>query len=394
MKLIDIPSKFQLPFAANAGAGYKRVIPVAPSGNPGEASLETGFPPENFTPVSAGGVPPFGQDFNGLLNQATAWNRWAGTGVIPPYDPTWQPLIGGYPKWSMVSSLVEFGLIWISMVDDNLTNPDTGGAGWYAFARIVTANFDLYVNAATGNDNNNGLSPATAMATIQGAVSRAFQYPPSQFLITIHVADGTYGKWTTPSWSGSRIVIEGNAAAPGNVLIDNTSGVNVHCCRVDGQNEVEIRYVKVQNTGTVGSGGFVAVNGGILKTRNTVSGVVSSGAAFQGYGGGQVQINGPHTFSGDMSSAFVGNYGGQVSIANSASVSFSISTPITVGTFANASTLGMVYMGPPSPTFTGSAVTGKRYEANVNGIITTNGAGPNYFPGTVAGSTSTGGQYS
>jgi hypothetical protein len=29
----------------------------------------------------------------------------------------------------------------------------------------------------------------------------------------------------------------------------------------------------------------------------------------------------------------------------------------------------------------------------MNGIIQTNGAGANYFPGTVAGTTATGGQY-
>lgn len=394
MKLIDIPSKFQLPFASNAGAGYKRVIPVSPSGTPGEASLETGFPPENFTPVSAGGVPPFGQDFNGVLNQATAWNRWAGTGAIPPYDPTWQPLIGGYPKWSMVSSLVEFGLIWISMVDDNLTNPDTGGAGWYAFARIVTANFDLYVNGSTGNDNNNGLSPATAVATIQAAVNRAFQYPPSQYQITIHVADGTYARWNTPSWSGSRIIIDGNAGSPSSVVINNPSGINVHCCLVQGLNEVQVKNVKVQNGGTQGSGGLVAVNGGILKTQNTISGSIADGTVFQGFGGGQVLIEGSHQFSGNCFAALGANFGGIIQIANSGSVAFTITTPISVASaFAQVTQQGGIYFNAPSATFSGAAVTGVRYTAGLNGVISTNGGGANFFPGSVAGSTSTGGQY-
>jgi hypothetical protein len=43
-------------------------------------------------------------------------------------------------------------------------------------------------------------------------------------------------------------------------------------------------------------------------------------------------------------------------------------------------------------TFTGSA-TGPRYDAHLNGVIFTNNKGANYFPGSVAGSTSTGGQY-
>lgn len=43
-------------------------------------------------------------------------------------------------------------------------------------------------------------------------------------------------------------------------------------------------------------------------------------------------------------------------------------------------------------TVSGSA-TGKRYDAEQNGVIDTAGAGATYFPGNVAGTTSTGGQY-
>jgi hypothetical protein len=37
--------------------------------------------------------------------------------------------------------------------------------------------------------------------------------------------------------------------------------------------------------------------------------------------------------------------------------------------------------------------TGKRYVAELNGVINTFGGGANYFPGNVAGTTATGGQY-
>jgi hypothetical protein len=42
--------------------------------------------------------------------------------------------------------------------------------------------------------------------------------------------------------------------------------------------------------------------------------------------------------------------------------------------------------------FIGGA-TGPRYDAHLNGVIFTGNKGANYFPGSVAGSTSTGGQY-
>ena len=38
-------------------------------------------------------------------------------------------------------------------------------------------------------------------------------------------------------------------------------------------------------------------------------------------------------------------------------------------------------------------VTGKRYLAQMNGIVNVNQQGVNYYPGTVAGTTDTGGQY-
>jgi hypothetical protein len=39
-------------------------------------------------------------------------------------------------------------------------------------------------------------------------------------------------------------------------------------------------------------------------------------------------------------------------------------------------------------------VTGMRYSASENSTISTGGGGPNYYPGTIAGVLSTGGQYS
>lgn len=41
----------------------------------------------------------------------------------------------------------------------------------------------------------------------------------------------------------------------------------------------------------------------------------------------------------------------------------------------------------------GATVTGTRYAVNTNGLIVTSGAGASFFPGSVGGSTATGGQY-
>jgi hypothetical protein len=41
----------------------------------------------------------------------------------------------------------------------------------------------------------------------------------------------------------------------------------------------------------------------------------------------------------------------------------------------------------------GGTVIGQRYSVGGNGVIYSSGGGPNYYPGTIAGGASSGGQY-
>lgn len=134
MKATDIPAKFSIPFANNAGTSYKRAIPEASQipTNPGYASLYDGFPPLCFQPVASGGVPPFGEDFNGLFNQITAWNQWQNAGGPVAYDAVFSAAVGGYPKGTILAA-ANAGSFWLSTVDDNVTDPDSGGAGWIGY---------------------------------------------------------------------------------------------------------------------------------------------------------------------------------------------------------------------------------------------------------------------
>jgi hypothetical protein len=132
MQLSQIPAKFNIPFANNAGGSFINPIPQASqtSITPGAASLFDGFPPLNFQPTASGGIPPFGKDFNGILNQSTAWDRWFSAGGPIYYDATFQSAVGGYPNGAIVQSLIVPGNFWMSTVDNNTTNPDAGGSGW------------------------------------------------------------------------------------------------------------------------------------------------------------------------------------------------------------------------------------------------------------------------
>ena len=127
----SIPSKFSIPFANSAGGAYIRTIPTASQIGivPGAASLTDGFPPLNFLPTASGGIPPAGEDHNGILNQITKWSQWMAAGGQVPYDSVFSAAIGGYPSGAILLAASGTNL-WISTADNNTTDPDTGGAGW------------------------------------------------------------------------------------------------------------------------------------------------------------------------------------------------------------------------------------------------------------------------
>lgn len=128
MQTSDIPSRIPLPFA---NSGTKNTIPTNASPTTGLASLETGFPPITMTPIVAGGIPPAGADFNGVLNLISAASRWAQAGGGYGYDAAFSAAIGGYPKGAILLNAAGTGF-WLNGVDNNTTNPDSGGTNWTA----------------------------------------------------------------------------------------------------------------------------------------------------------------------------------------------------------------------------------------------------------------------
>lgn len=168
MKDTSIPAKFPIPFASSAASGNVRAIPQNPTSQVGAASLLVGFPPENFIPEAAGGVPPFGEDLNGILLEVTQWLQWYQAGAPIEWDSSFSAAIGGYPKGALVASATTFGLYWLSTADNNLTNPDAGGAGW------TTWPLPAYYGDDAGVANAYALtfSPSPYTARVPGTVLR------------------------------------------------------------------------------------------------------------------------------------------------------------------------------------------------------------------------------
>lgn len=140
------PVYFQQPFANNAGAGYTRAIPNT-TADTTAASLNLGFPPACFVDVALGGTPPNGMDFNGIFNEITANIQWVQAGGFATYNSAFSTAIGGYPNGAILAMANGKGF-WRSTADNNVTDPDTSGAGWVVEAISPGAYLDLSVAGA------------------------------------------------------------------------------------------------------------------------------------------------------------------------------------------------------------------------------------------------------
>ena len=157
----DIPAKFQIPFANGAGPTYITNPIPQPSQSGGHASLNDGFPPICFTPTTAGGIPLWGADTNGILFQISAWARWQSAGGSVSYDATFSAGAGGYPKGALLASSILAGATYLSTADSNATDPETGGAGWTFQAPRVWEG-TVWTDTGTPNAMVVTLSPAPA----------------------------------------------------------------------------------------------------------------------------------------------------------------------------------------------------------------------------------------
>jgi len=181
----DIPAKFNIPFA---NTGTKNTIPEASQIGitAGAASLTDGFPPLTFTDINSGGVAPDGADFNGILYEITLASRWLMAGGLYPYDATFQTAIGGYPKGAVLVKANDTGL-WMSTAENNLTDPDTAGAGWisiadsgFLLATTAAATYLTQTNAASTYETQ--AHAAATYALLAGSAAQVF-----------NVANGTSG---------------------------------------------------------------------------------------------------------------------------------------------------------------------------------------------------------
>lgn len=123
---ISEPIKFLTPWAES---GLKNPIPADSDPVTGRAGFNQGFPAINMTPKESGGIPPFGQDFNGIFFDITSALRYMQAGGRPTFSAELAAAIGGYPKGAVVMG--DDGVAaFQNSIDSNSNNPNSGGIGW------------------------------------------------------------------------------------------------------------------------------------------------------------------------------------------------------------------------------------------------------------------------
>jgi hypothetical protein len=176
----SLPSKFAIPWGNSAGSSYIRTIPQASQIGIQNcaASLTDGFPPLTFVSSAQGGCPPFGQDFNGILKQLSQWSRWNGMGTPVFYDSAFSSGISGYPEWATLAVVATPGCFWVSTVNNNASDPDTGGANWvntctYVFGQneTVTGVWSFNTGSFKLNGSSTGSMFVNAPATAGGTTT-------------------------------------------------------------------------------------------------------------------------------------------------------------------------------------------------------------------------------
>lgn len=261
-----------------------------------------------------------------------------------------------------------------------------------AVRTIATSNVTMYVSSAGNDSTGSGTSTAPfltiqkAMDTLAGNYDFAWKWTA-----TIQLANGTYSGFTVRPLVGAVSVnVTGSVGTPANVVIQ---GTNAPAIDVPSGAWLNIAGCTIQATGTPSpynsAGHGIVCEGGVCVQTGTMSFGACGGSMMVAENCGRYSTEGnPVTITGNAQNALLTATCGTLSITDS---SITVQNNPTFTAFA--SVFGSGFLNAQTVVFTGSA-SGSRYSVQLNGVIATNGGGASYFPGSTAGTTATGGQYS
>lgn len=123
---VSLPRFIKKAFATD---GLKFTIPDASDNTTGLAGYNLGFPPITMQPKEAGGIPPRGEDMNGVIYDVTLAISYIQSGKSFPFNSDFAIAIGGYPSGAVVSDASN-STLWINGVANNSAFP----TGWVNFS--------------------------------------------------------------------------------------------------------------------------------------------------------------------------------------------------------------------------------------------------------------------
>lgn len=319
--------------------------------------------------------------FPGFTNTGQATVRSGSGGPnVPLLRADGSPLVAG----DYVSGLA------LDMWNDGLGNWRLAALARGEVQRIVS-NPVLWVRT-DGADANDGSAntQAGAFRTIAAAAQAAGRIAGANGFVTIRLGiPGTYTAPGSVGQRGSNIVIQGDNSNPALYVIAGAGSSLVPPLTASGC-QVSVQGVTLSNTGTISTTAGASVNGS-LRFDYTIfqASPGNPNCHFGAFSGGSVTIGQGCVIAASMGGIGIASGGSIELSANPIAIA---NTPVWSTACFIASVTGTVQC-VGATTFTGTGATGPRYAASTNGVITTNGAGANFFPGSAAGSETTGGRY-
>lgn len=250
----------------------------------------------------------------------------------------------------------------------------------------------FYVST-TGNDTTGNGSSGAPWATGQHAVNMiqdGYDFDGDAIAL-VQFADGTYGNSIILNGplvganGTASLVLAGNSGAPTNVFFSTTGP----CVAAENGGQMTVQNVKVQSSASdclvANTLAALAYSGITFGTAGTFSAHVTATLNAVALQNGNCLITGGASthFHADVTSTVILQNGGTDTVTG---------TPAFTNAFAYATHNGCIDVGNGGYSITGAA-TGNRYSAMALGMIDTNVGGANFFPGSIAGTTATGGQY-
>lgn len=213
-----LPPILPEPFAQNANpANINNPIP-ATTGTPGLASYDVGFPPITMQPVVAGGIPPEGQDFNGIFFAITAHLYYLQSGQRWQFNAAVATAIGGYPVGAIVAMADGTGE-WVNGVANNSTNPDTGipglaGSGWLTMASIGSATLAGLTGGTVTVPGAKGKKPVVILSgTLTSNLTVVLPNSPQEWIL-VNLCTGAFATTANVGGGVGQTVPQGGYGAP------------------------------------------------------------------------------------------------------------------------------------------------------------------------------------